>query len=44
MAEPGDDAGMGIDDQGGSGPENINVEASQDGVTYDVGVHYWNDC
>ncbi len=35
-----DDPRLDIDDRGGFGPENINIEAPVDG-TYDVYVHYW---
>jgi hypothetical protein len=35
-----DDPRLDLDDRGGFGPENINVEAPADG-TYDVSVHYF---
>jgi hypothetical protein len=37
---PDDDPRLDIDDQGGFGPENINVLSPVDG-TYEVGVHYF---
>ncbi len=37
---PVDDPRLDIDDQGGFGPENINIEEPEDG-TYDVKVHYF---
>src|SRR5690606_12762612 len=27
----------------GGGPENMNLSVPEDGVTYSIGVHYWND-
>jgi len=32
-----------IDDTDGAGPENINLDDPEDGITYTVGVHYWSD-
>ncbi|MGB0591694.1 MAG: choice-of-anchor D domain-containing protein [Myxococcota bacterium] len=31
------------DDTDGGGPENMNIDSPQDGITYRVGVHYWDD-
>jgi len=31
------------DDRDGGGPENLNVKVPEDGATYSVGVHYYND-
>ncbi len=31
------------DDTDGAGPENINLDVPEDGKTYKVGVHYWDD-
>ena len=38
-----DDPGLDRDDTDGSGPENVNLNLPEDGMTYKVGVHYWND-
>ncbi len=38
-----DDAHLDRDDTDGAGPENVNLEQPEDGLTYRVGVHYWND-
>jgi len=38
-----DDPGLDLDDTDGAGPENVNLNQPQDGMTYKVGVHYWND-
>ena len=34
---------MDIEDTDGWGPENISLAEPQDGHTYRIGVHYWND-
>ncbi len=31
------------DDTDGAGPETLRFSAPQDGATYRIGVHYWND-
>ena len=38
-----DDPGLDRDDTDGAGPENQNLDEPEDGMTYRVGVHYWND-
>ena len=38
-----DDPGLDRDDTDGAGPENVNLNIPEDGLTYYVGVHYWND-
>lgn len=38
-----DDPGLDRDDTDGAGPENLNLNIPEDGLTYRVGVHYWND-
>ena len=38
-----DDPRLDRDDTDGDGPENINLDAPQDGLAYKVGVHYWED-
>jgi len=38
-----DDPRLDRDDTDGGGPENLNVEAPESGIRYQVGVHYWND-
>lgn len=36
-----DDPRLDIDDRGGFGPENINIESPESSMTYDVKVHYF---
>ncbi len=38
-----DDPSLDRDDLDGAGPENINMDHPHDGLTYRVGVHYWDD-
>ena len=38
-----DDPWLDIDDTGGHGPENLNLQMMESGTTYRIGVHYWND-
>jgi len=38
-----DDPSLDRDDTDGAGPENLNLSVPEDGVTYAIGVHYWND-
>jgi hypothetical protein len=38
-----DDPGLDRDDTDGAGPENVNLNIPEEGLTYRVGVHYWND-
>ena len=37
-----DDPGIDLDDPGGAGPENLNLNVPEQ-TTYRVGVHYWRD-
>jgi hypothetical protein len=38
-----DNPSLDRDDTDGAGPENLNLNMPQDGLTYKVGVHYWAD-
>lgn len=38
-----DDPSLDIDDTDGAGPENINLDNPENGVTYKVAAHYYND-
>lgn len=38
-----DDPSLDRDDIDGAGPENMHLAIPEDGVTYKIGVHYWND-
>ena len=38
-----DDPSLDRDDNDGAGPENISLDWPEQGMTYRVGVHYWND-
>lgn len=38
-----DDPRLDRDDTDGAGPENLNLSQPEDGVSYRIGVHYWDD-
>jgi hypothetical protein len=38
-----DDPSLDRDDVDGAGPENMNLAIPEDGTTYKIAVHYWND-
>ncbi len=38
-----DNPSLDIDDTAGAGPENINLDNPENGITYMVAVHYYND-
>lgn len=38
-----DDPSLDRDDVDGAGPENLNLNVPEPGLTYKLGVHYWND-
>ena len=42
-ADDADDPGLDRDDTDGAGPENVNLNVPEDGVTYTIGAHYWGD-
>lgn len=39
----GDDPKLDRDDVDGGGPENLNLEAPEDGAIYKIAAHYWDD-
>src|SRR5690606_12334778 len=38
-----DNPSLDRDDTDGGGPENISIGIPEDGVSYTIGVHHWND-
>ncbi len=42
-SKTGDDPTLDLDDTNGAGPENLNMDQPEIGMSYALGVHYWND-
>jgi len=38
-----DDPGLDRDDSDGAGPESVNLATPENGLTYKIGVHHWDD-
>jgi hypothetical protein len=43
LAKKEDDPSLDRDDVDGAGPENLNLDQPGDGLTYHLGVNYWDD-